>query len=534
MTGVRGSKKADESAAPMKAHALPVGWAALGAVLCGVFYFLAFPGIDIWPLGFVALIPLRLALVGQTPRRAFWLGWLSGLVMITLGFYWMVDMMRQFSGFSTPICALLLLIVNAFEGGRMGLFAWLFVRGEQRFRKHNGLVWLSALVTSELVFPVLFFWSFGAVVHNVPLFTQVAELGGIFAVTLVIASANFGLSEFAVARIERRPANSKAALPYLLVPVVAGLYGLLRIHQVDARVAAAPKATIGLVQANMSLNEKRTHHDEGMTRHMRATREMTSKQHLDLVVWSETSVMGAMLEDRAAATVPRAFAARLHVPVLFGAVLVKPVSDAREYAFFNSALVTDEQGEVHGRYDKQELVPFSEHMPLGRQIPKLYEISPNSGKFEPGESNEPLPLGEHRIATLICNDDVVPSLGNRVTSDTRVDLLANLTNDAWFGDTTEPWIHLALAKFRAVEHRRFFVRSTNSGVSAFIDPVGRVLATSEPFKEQTLVHQIAWLQGRTVYEALGDYPYWIPGLFAVYAAFSGRPRRRRGKGPANG
>jgi apolipoprotein N-acyltransferase len=522
------SEPVTSSATP---HALPGVWAAAAAVLCGVFYFLAFPGIDLWPLGFIALVPLRLALLGQTPKRAFWLGWLSGLVMITLGFYWMVDMMKQFSGFSAPICMLLLLIVNAFEGGRMGLFAWLFARGTQRFPKHAGLLFLSALVTSELTFPVLFFWSFGAVLHKAPLFTQVADLGGVFAVTLVVTAANFGLAEPLVARIERRPVNLRAALPYLLVPVVAGLYGLLRIHQVDQRVAAAPKAEIGLVQADMSLMEKRTHHDEGMMRHLQATRELTSKQHLDLVVWSETSVMGAMLEDQAARIVPRAFAARLHVPVLFGAVLVKPVSDAREYAYYNSALITGRDGEVHGRYDKQELVPFSEHMPFGHEIPKLYEISPNSGKFDPGESNEPLPLGDHLIATLICNDDVVPALGNRVTKNPNVDLLANLTNDAWFGDTTEPWIHLALAEFRAIEHRRFFVRSTNSGVSAFIDPVGRVLATSETFKEQTLVHQIAWLHGRTVYEALGDWPYWVPGLFAAYAAFSGRRRRRTSDEP---
>jgi apolipoprotein N-acyltransferase len=71
------------------------------------------------------------------------------------------------------------------------------------------------------------------------------------------------------------------------------------------------------------------------------------------------------------------------------------------------------------------------------------------------------------------------------------------------------------------------VRSTNSGVSAFIDPVGRVLAKTDTFTEQTLVHEIAWLKGRTVYEALGDWPYWIPGLFAVYAAYSGRSRRRK-------
>ncbi|MEP7052850.1 MAG: apolipoprotein N-acyltransferase [Pseudomonadota bacterium] len=533
MTRASETAKVNEGLNAVRAPALSPVWAAAGAALCGVFYFLAFPGLDLWPLGFVALVPLRVALVGQTPKRAFWLGWLSGLVMITLGFYWMVDMMRRFSGFSAPICMLLLLIVNAFEAGRMGFFAWLFVRGEQRFPKHSGLLFLSALVTSELTFPVLFFWSFGAVLHNAPVFTQVAELGGVFAVTLVLTCANFGLSEFLVARVQRRAPNLRVALPYLAVPVLAALYGALRIHQVDARVASAPKALIATVQANMSLTEKRTHHDEGMVRHLRATRELTSKYKLDLVIWSETSVMGAMVDVEAADLVPRSFAARLHVPVLFGAVLAKKVDDARGYALYNSALVTDVHGQVRGRYDKQELVPFSEHMPFGHEIPYLYEISPNSGTFDPGESNMPLPLGEHKIATLICNDDVVPALANRVTKDSNVDLLANLTNDAWFGDTTEPWIHLALSKFRAIEHRRFFVRSTNSGVSAFIDPVGRVLATSETFKEQSLVHEIAWLKGRTVYEALGDWPYWIPGLFAIYAAYSGRVRRQRRNPRAN-
>src|SRR3954452_16320977 len=88
---------------PSARGALPTVWAAALAVLCGVLYFLAFPGLDLWPLGFVALVPLRLALVGQTPKRAFWIGWLSGLTMITLGFYWMVEMMEMFSGFSAPI-----------------------------------------------------------------------------------------------------------------------------------------------------------------------------------------------------------------------------------------------------------------------------------------------------------------------------------------------------------------------------------------------------------------------------------------------
>ena len=522
MSGATDSPLASPTAARPEngAFSLPLRWAVPAALACGVLYFLAFPGIDWWPLGFVALVPLRIALAGQTPKRAFWLGWLSGLVMITFGFYWMVEMLETFSGFSAPICMLMLLAVNAFQAGRMGLFAWLFRRGERSFPA--GLVWLCATAASELVFPVLFFWSFGAVFHSQPILTQVADLGGIFAVALVASAANFAIAEVVLARLAKRRLDVKAVLPYALLPVAAALYGAVRIRQVDVRVRAAPKATVALVQANMSLTGKRSHPNEGLSRHIRATQQLTAQQRLDLVIWSETSVMGAMLENEAKQIVPRSFAARLHVPVLFGAVLVKPVTDAREYAYFNSALITDAQGQVHGRYDKQELVPFSEHMPLGREIPKLYEISPNSGKFEPGESDEPLPLGEHRIGTLICNDDAVPALANRVTRDENTDLLANLTNDAWFGDTTEPWIHLALSKFRAIEHRRFFVRSTNSGVSAFIDPVGRVLATTSTFKEETLVHEIAWLKGRTGYELLGDYPYWLVALFAAYAAFSKR------------
>jgi apolipoprotein N-acyltransferase len=106
-------------------------------------------------------------------------------------------------------------------------------------------------------------------------------------------------------------------------------------------------------------------------------------------------------------------------------------------------------------------------------------------------------------------------------------LLVNLTNDAWFGDTTEPWIHLALAKFRAIEHRRFFVRSTNSGVSAVIDPVGRVVAHTETFQEATLEAQIAWLRGKTPYELWGDLPWWLCAFAAGVGAFVPRNRLRR-------
>jgi apolipoprotein N-acyltransferase len=194
--------------------------------------------------------------------------------------------------------------------------------------------------------------------------------------------------------------------------------------------------------------------------------------------------MSAVQEDDAERALRRQFTADLGVPALFGSVLVRPVDDARQYVLFNSALLTDKRGKVLGRFDKQLLLAFGEYLPFGETFPILYEWSPHTGHFQAGASFKPLSLGERQIAVVICYEDVLPNFVNRVMSEGDPELIANLTNDAWFGDSTEPWIHLALAKLRAVEHRKFFVRSTNSGVSAFVDPAGRVISNTKTFEEE--------------------------------------------------
>src|SRR5690606_5481905 len=114
---------------------------------------------------------------------------------------------------------------------------------------------------------------------------------------------------------------------------------------------------------------------------------------------------------------------------------------------------------------------------------------------------------------------------NRIMSNGSPGLLVNLTNDAWFGDTLQPWIHLALAKLRAIEQRRFFVRSTNSGVSAFVDPVGRIMASTPTFSEIALAEDLRWLSGSTLFHVLGDMPWWLVTMGAFVMAFRQRPQR---------
>jgi apolipoprotein N-acyltransferase len=250
---------------------------------------------------------------------------------------------------------------------------------------------------------------------------------------------------------------------------------------------------------------------------------------VDFVVWSETSATFPTREDLATKGhfYRDRFAASLGVPTIFGAVLYRVDPDRERW--FNTAISTDIKGDIRGRYDKQYLLAFGEYLPFGDTFPILYKWSPHSGRFSPGTSLEPLIVDikgvEHKVSALICYEDILPGFTNRAVSHADPELLVNMTNDAWFGDTTEPWQHLALAKFRAVEHRRFLVRSTNSGVSAVIDPNGAVVdgTLSTPFKAEAHDAVIRWMKGGTVYEWIGDVPWYLVSLGAFVAAF----RRRR-------
>jgi len=488
------------------------------ALLTGLLYFLAFPGVDLWPLAFVAWVPLFIALRGQRPRTGAALGWTAGFTMTMCGFYWLLEMLKTFSGFPTALCLVFMSILCAYQAGRIAMMGWLATRMQERGWP-AGAGFALAFVASELIYPLLFPWAYAATVHQVPVLLQLAELGGPIGAGLVLVAANLAVAELVLARLERRAAKTRLVGALATAPVLAAVYGLIRIPMVDAATSAAPKARVGIVQANMSLMGKRKDKNEGLRRHLDLTRELQGGGPLDLVVWSETSVMAPQDEELAPALYRNQFTASLRAPAIFGAVLVRRVDDARGYVLFNSALLSNGKGEVTGRYDKQFLLAFGEYLPFGEQFPKLYEISRNSGRFTPGKTLAPLALGERGVATFICYEDISASFVRSIVKTGATDLLVNITNDAWFGDTTEPWIHLALAKLRAIEHRRFLVRSTNSGVSAFVDPVGRVVKHTGTFRQEAIAAEVAWLRPSTGYGLWGDLPWWLVSVAACGLAF---------------
>jgi apolipoprotein N-acyltransferase len=490
---------------------------------------------DVWPLAFVAWVPLLVAMHRQTARRALLLGWLAGLTMNVCGFFWLQTMLQTFSGFPAPICFFFVLVVCAYQGGRIGLMGWLYGRASARGWP-GALVFAAAFAASELVYPLLFPWYYAATVHQVPALTQLGDVGGPILVGLVLVATNLALAEPLLARLERRKPAVAVVGTGAVTLAFALCYGLLRIAAIDGSTQAAPAAVVGVVQANMGLMEKRNSAEEGLNRHLTMSKQLELPENspmrtvpgkpVDFVVWSETSAMHPVRDETYKQELSRGVGRRIGAPAIFGAVVVKQVPDEREYVLYNTAVSSDDAGVVASRYDKQYLLTFGEYLPFGDDFPILYKWSPNSGHFSRGTSLDPLQVhvdgADHPVSVLICYEDILPEFTNDAVRHARPELLVNMTNDAWFGDSTEPWEHLALAQLRAVEHRRYLVRGTNSGVSAVIDPVGRVVAKSGTFRQEAISATIHWMRSRTVYETLGDWPWLLASIALAVGAFRRR------------
>ncbi|MRG90788.1 apolipoprotein N-acyltransferase [Polyangium spumosum] len=478
---------------------------------------------DIWPLSLVALVPLIVALRGQPVRRAAGLGWMAGFTMTMTGFYWLLDMLKVFSGFPTPLCILFMAILCAYQGGRIALAGWLYGRAEARGWPAP-LVFALAFAASELVFPLLFPWYYGASVHNAPVLMQVADLGGPILVGLVLVCANLALAEILLAWRRREKADNRIVAIGIAVPLLAAGYGFLRVRTIGQVMAEAKKVRIGIVQGNMDLFVRKNAYHVYVGR----TKELAKSKEVDLVVWSEGAVPSprAVTEATYKEEIQRGLTKQLGIPTIVGSVLRTPPAErGGRMTYFNTALMADEDGKILGRYDKQYLLAFGEYLPFGDVFPVLYKWSPNSGRFTPGTSLDSLPWGEHKIGALICYEDILPSFVQKLVKHGDPDLLVNLTNDAWFGDSTEPWIHLALAKLRAVEHRRFLVRATNSGVSAIVDATGRVVVHGGTFKEETIIGDGRFMRAWTLYSAIGDIPWYLTTAAIVAMGIWSRPKR---------
>jgi apolipoprotein N-acyltransferase len=301
----------------------------------------------------------------------------------------------------------------------------------------------------------------------------------------------------AVLHEQRRSINVRFATVGLLLATI--LYGIVRLQHADFE----PGPNVALIQGNLG-QEFREARGETMAQHYAklAVEASTPKEGFrpDLVIWPETSYVDPWFDLKSGVELRQTSlqfqrahnlfrdgasenVARWRVPQLLGLNSIEWESDEKQWKY-NSAILMDARGNYKGRYDKIHLVPFGEYVPFRETFPFMKWFTPYEGDYscKPGEMYTRFDVkGQERtylFGVIICYEDSDPALGRAFVEPgtDKVDFLVNISNDGWFKGEAEHEQHLAIARFRAVESRRSLVRAVNMGVSAIIDPDGRVLA----------------------------------------------------------
>jgi apolipoprotein N-acyltransferase len=511
------------------------------ATVSGCLWFLAVTPFDLSALAWVAAVPMLLA-VDRAPtlKQALLLGWWAGIVETAGGFYWLIDVMQRFADFPWWAAAPVFLLFCAARGIIFLLFTGIVCHIRKRRRVPMTVLAPVVMVSCELVVPQLF--PCGQWISQAwhPLVIQVAELTGPLGVTALLMAANGALYDLAVdGRAARYPALAAAAL-------LAGalIFGAVRMRQVDDVVAQTPRMKIGLVQPNFAYTVDGELSSEEAVRQLTALQAQSHRLQqagAQLVVWSEGSYPVTLPRDFSADFAPESLGMirrGFSVPVVVGADMF----DASHDDAFNSAILLDGGGRAVGRYDKVRLLAFGEYIPGIDSFPWLRNLLPSgTGRFSagrgPGVMTLQAPGGQvWKLGPVICYEDILQGF-LRGVGKLHPDLLVNLTSDSWFGADTEPWEHLALSVFASVELRVSLVRAVNSGVSALIDPNGRLVQKTyaddpyrHPHPEDGMLVAAPWMAGGpTVYVAVGNlFAYLCVAATLILLGVALRAKRQGG------
>src|SRR5439155_3374706 len=369
-------------------------------------------------------------------------------------------------------------LLVSYQAITFSVFAWAVRRLHDRFDT-IGVTFIAPVVyvACEMVVPYVFPWYLAITQAWVRPVIQIADLTGPLGVSFLLVLCNGAIWD------ALRAWRAGERVPWRRVSIAVGIlcaalgYGLVRINQVQTARDHAPKIKIGVVQANIGIHEKWRPQlaQQQLAVHQELARSLESRG-AELVVWPESSYPYYFARDQSqdwplhdGRRAKRNFTA----PLLFGALTA---GDNSPYPY-NSALLLDRDGDVRGIFDKNILMVFGEYIPYFEQMKFIKRWIPETSNWARGTDvalfELKRPSGVVRIGPMICYEDIFPSFGRRLTKKLP-NVLINITNDAWFGRTSEPYEHLALAIYRSVESRLDLVRAVNTGVSAFVDATGRV------------------------------------------------------------
>ena len=485
---------------------LPLGYRLLISLLAGAALPLAFAPYGYWWVALLSPALLYALLQERTPRQAFWIGEMYGIGLWCVGAFWLYTSIHTYG--DTPATIALLMI--GFVGIAMGMFHGVMAWAYRRFLPETPLSFAPIWVAFEWLKTWLFTgfpWLFVGYGLTGKSLDGVAPVAGVFAVSFVVIVLAAALVE--VLRGRR----------FWLLPMLAVVALALSLDQVRwTTPKATPPLSVSLIQGNIPQDLKWL--TEYRQRTLAIYEQLSgSEWGRDLVVWPEASIPMFQNDPDAKPFIDRVelLAAATDSAWVTGIPWqsTEPYDvQQHDYApFYNSIMARGDQAE--GLYHKQRLVPFGEYIPLEGA---LYWVLPNLKRnmdilsFSAGQANQaPLMVKGHRLAAAICYEVAYPNLTRNNARGS--DFLVTLSNDAWFGTSDGPLQHLQMVQMRAKETGRWFIRATNTGVTAFIDDRGQIVSRSEQFKTTVLRGELPAMQGETPYMRWGDVP--ILGLSAL-------------------
>jgi apolipoprotein N-acyltransferase len=512
--------------APRRRFAVPL------AVLSGLCLSAAFPSLEIAPLAWIGLVPLLLAIRGRSPLRAFGLGWITGTVFYLATCYWIVYTIGHYTALPRPVAAGVLFLMASTLGCYHGAFA-LGVAWFERRRLPS--IWLAPAlwVTLEWLrgwFFIGFPWAaLGYSQYRFHDLVQMAEVTGVYGVSAVLVLFNMVVAAVLLARGQGARRNLPALATLTLLLVVLLGFGRWRVAELNA-LPAAGHLRVGLVQGNVEQDKKwdPAFQDETMRRY----RELTlaaAHEHPALIVWPETAAPFFFQEAGPRRDEILALAREAGVPIVFGSPAFRQTASGRLQQL-NRVYLVDASGREVDTYDKMQLVPFGEYVPFAGVLFFVSQVVTAVGQLGAGIVPTVFQIPESRFGALICYEGIFPALTRRFV-DGGAQFLVNVTNDAWYGNTSAPYQHLAQAAFRTVENRVPMVRAANTGISAIIDADGQIRWESPLFEMLWHVDEIRWTGVGTFYTRYGDVFVWLCVLVTVAAIVLGVGRRGAGARP---
>ncbi len=452
---------------------------------------------------------------------SFKLGFLTGFVFFLGILYWIIVAVHTYGNVPFILSGLILLLLVTYLSLFTGAFTFLTrviqIRSGIQTILFAPILWV-ALEYLRSFLLTGFPWAYlGHTQYlNLP-FIQMADTTGVYGLSFVILSVNAAL--FAV--LHQWP---KKTFPFkevtITVLILLGflIYGYVKMKHVDRAVARSPSLKVGLVQGNIdqSIKWNESFQLETLKIYRRLSLRVAEDKP-DLIIWPETATPFFFQDAKEYQPIVLEIPEKTNAFLLFGTPFYR--IEKGKVNYYNSAFLVSPSKKLIGKYDKIHLVPFGEYIPLKKLLSFIESsLGEGIGNFKPGKGIVNLSLPQGKFGVLICFEIIFPDLCRRFVKG-GADFLVTITNDAWFGRTSAPFQHLSIATFRAIENRVFIARAANTGISAFIDPKGKIVKQGDIFTEEAMTGTIRLMKGKTFYALYGDVFAWICSGFSIFFLF---------------